>query len=146
LIIFKKSQTDSYVERTMWSRLALNAFYSTYGLGVGLGSVRTSNWFVSILSSTGLIGGGLLAWFILRLYVLRCRAADARTREMATGLKFSLLPTYAMLALVGTTPDIGVGPGAALGVIASLISINPAAKLRSKGKVGSHLRARSHPR
>jgi hypothetical protein len=146
LIIFKKSQTDSYVERTMWSRLALNAFYSTYGLGVGLGSVRTSNWFVSILSSTGLIGAGLLAWFILRLYVLPCRAADARTREMATGLKFSLLPTYAMLALVGTTPDIGVGPGAALGVLASLISMNPAAKLRSKGKVGSHLRARSHPR
>jgi hypothetical protein len=145
-LIFKKSQTDSYVERTMWTRLAMNAFYSTYGLGVGLGSVRTSNWFVSILSSTGLIGAGLLGWFILRLYVLPCRATDARTRELATGLKFGLLPTYAMSALVGTTPDIGVGPGAALGVIACLISMNPAAILRSKGTVGSHLRARSHPR
>ena len=144
-IILKKSQTDSYIERTMWSRLALNAFFSTYGLGVGLGSVRTSNWFVSILSSTGLIGAGLLAWFILRLYVSPCRAANPRTREMATGLKFSLIPTFAMAALVGTTPDFGGGSGAVFGTLTNLISMNPAAKLRSKGKAGQ-LRVRSDPR
>jgi hypothetical protein len=140
-MIFKKSQTASYVERTMWSRLALNAFFSTYGLGVGLGSVRTSNWFVAILSSTGLIGGGLLGWFILRLFVLPCRSAEARTREMAAGLKFGLLPTFAMAALVGTTPDIGVINGAAMGVLTSLISINPATKLRFRSNIGSQLRA-----
>ena len=143
-IIFKKSQTDSYVERTMWSRLALNAFFSTYGLGVGIGSVRTSNWFVAILSSTGVIGAGFLGWFILRLYILPCRSADARTREMAWGLKFGLLPSYAMGALVGTTPDIGVINGAALGMLTSLISINPAAKLRFRGNIGGHLRARNN--
>lgn len=145
-LVFKKSQTDSYVERNMWTRVALHAFFSTYGLGVGLGSVRTSNWFISILASTGFIGAGLLAWFILRLYFLPCRAADPRTREMATALKFGLLPQFAMLALIGTTPDIGVGPAAAMGVLTSLTSIDPATKFRFRGKVGGRLQARSHPR
>lgn len=143
-IVFKKSQTDSYIERTMWSRLALNAFFSTYGLGVGLGSVRTSNWFVAILSSTGVIGAGFLGWFILRLFVLPCRSAEARVRELAAGLKFSLLPSFAMAALVGTTPDMGVVSAAALGMLTSLISINPAAKLRFRGNIGGHLRARNN--
>jgi hypothetical protein len=145
-MVFKKTESASYEERTMWTRVALQAFFATDGIGVGIGSVRTSNWFVSILASTGFIGAGLLAWFILRLYFLPCRAADPRTREMATALKFGLLPQFAMLALIGTTPDIGVGTAAAMGVLTSLTSIDPATKFRFRGKVGGRLQARSHPR
>jgi hypothetical protein len=54
VIIFKKSESESYAGRTEWTRVAWEAFFATDGLGVGLGSARTSNWFVALLSNTGI--------------------------------------------------------------------------------------------
>ena len=143
--IFKKSQTGSYEERTGWTRVALNAFFATDGLGVGLGSVRTSNWFVNILASTGVIGAALLASFILRVYLRRCRAADPRIREFVTALKFGMVPLFATDALVGTTPDIGVDLASSMGLITSLTSSNAAESFGSRAKATSHARVRSRP-
>jgi O-antigen ligase len=137
-MVFQKTQSDSYEERTMWSRVALEAFFKTNGLGVGLGSARTSNWFVNILSSTGIIGVALLGGFILLLYVRRCGAADPRTREFVSALKFGMLPRFATAALVGTTPDIGVDLTSSMGLITSLTSTN---KLES---FGTRATPRSH--
>lgn len=145
LMVFKKHESDSYLERNNWTKVAMHAFFATYGVGVGIGSVRTSNWFVNILGSTGVIGAALLGSFIVRLYVRRCRASDPRTRELATGLKIGLLPQFAMLALIGTTPDFGVGIAAAMGTITSLVSMHRFAEFRSGGRVGSQLRTRGHP-
>ncbi|QBR72485.1 hypothetical protein CU048_15660 [Beijerinckiaceae bacterium] len=128
--IFKKTESDSYAERSMWTRVGMEALYTTGGLGVGLGSERTSNWYVGILCNTGIIGSALLAWFIVRLYIQRCRG-DRLMAEFATALKFSLLPGFVMGALAGTTPDLGVGVGATLGLIASLIAMD-----RSRPELG----------
>jgi len=54
-LICKKSESDSFAERSMWTRVGMEAFYATGGLGVGLGSERASNWYVGILSNTGII-------------------------------------------------------------------------------------------
>lgn len=118
-IIFKKAESDSYIERSMWTRVGMEAFFATHGLGVGLGSDRTSNWFVAILSNTGVIGAGLLGAFIVRLYLLRS-PKDPYSAEYLAGLRFSLLPGFVMSALAGTTPDIGVGVGATFGMIVGL--------------------------
>ena len=40
----------------MWNHVSWNALLSTYGLGVGLGGTRTSNFAVSLVSSVGLLG------------------------------------------------------------------------------------------
>jgi hypothetical protein len=141
-IIFKKGETASFAERSMWTRVGMEAFFATHGLGVGLGSERTSNWYVGILSNTGIIGAALLAWFILRLYVQRCRG-DSVMVEYATALKFSLVPGFIMLGLAGTTPDLGAGVGAALGLLVSLNSIDSASSVRSLGEIGRQMRARS---
>jgi len=147
-LVFKKSESSSYEERTMWTRVAMHAFFATDGLGVGLGSARTSNWFVAILSSTGIIGTTLLGFFILRLYIRPCRSADPRTRELATALKFGMVPQFATLALVGTTPDIGVGLAASMGMIASLTSKNVVEQAGSRAGAASQvgLRGRPEPR
>ena len=105
----------------MWTKVGMDAFFATNGLGVGLGSARTSNWYVAILSNTGIIGGTLLALFIVRLF-LRRGPPEPGAAEFVAGLKFSLLPGFVMAALAGTTPDIGVGMGATFGLITSLAS------------------------
>lgn len=143
--IFKKSQSDSFAERSMWTRVGMEAFFATGGLGVGLGSERTSNWYVGILSNTGIIGAVLLAWFILRLYIQRCRG-DSVIVEFATALKFSLIPGFVMAALAATTPDLGTGAGATLGLLASLNSIDLSSSVRAGGNAARQIGARSRPR
>lgn len=65
-LVFKKASTDSGVERTFWNLTALNAFFETFGLGVGVGSTRSSSFLVTLLSNTGLIGFLLYFSFTLR--------------------------------------------------------------------------------
>jgi hypothetical protein len=121
-VIFRKVDSDSFVGRTSWSATGMDAFFATWGLGVGLGSARTSNWFVAILSNTGIIGTVLLSWFVLRLYLRRCRNPSPFEREFATALKFSLVPWFFMVAFAGTNPDFGVAPGMVFGLIIAIQS------------------------
>jgi hypothetical protein len=120
-IIFRKPESQSYAERMMWNQMGMDAFFATDGLGVGLGSARSSNWYVAILSNTGVIGAALLGLFIMRLLLLRT-PSDPRVAEFVTALKFSLLPGFVMGALTGLSPDFGVGGGAIFGLITSLAS------------------------
>jgi hypothetical protein len=144
-LIFKKSETSSFEERARFTKTALNAFFYTYGLGVGLGSVMTSNWFVAILSSTGIFGAALLFGFIARLYLLPCVSADPRTKEFAIGLKFALVPYFAMQAVAALTPDIGVAAAAAMGLLASLTSKDVKSSVGAFTASGRALRAWNRP-
>jgi hypothetical protein len=144
-LVFKKSESSSYEERSMWTRVALQAFFATDGLGVGLGSARTSNWFVAILSNTGIIGAALLGGFILRLFVRRCLSADPQSRELVAALKFGMVPQFAMSALVGTTPDIGAGLASAMGMIASLTPANAIAPAEPRARAANQGRLRNGP-
>jgi hypothetical protein len=115
-IVFRKPETQSYTERMMWNQMGMDAFFATDGLGVGLGSARSSNWYVAILSNTGVIGATLLGLFIARLFLLRT-PSDPRAAEFVAALKLSLLPGLVMGALAGLSPDFGV-----FGLITSLAS------------------------
>jgi len=119
-LIFKKTESSSFEDRARFTRTALDAFFATRGLGVGLGSVMTSNWFVAILSSTGIFGAALLFGFILRLYILRSAAEDPRTKEFAIAPKFALAPYFAMMAVAGSTPDFGLEVASVMGLLARL--------------------------
>jgi len=121
-LIFRKSESSSFEDRARFTKTAMDAFFATDGLGVGLGSVMTSNWFVAILSSTGVFGAALLFGFLLRLYILRCPVQDPQTQEFAMALKFALVPYFAMMAVAGSTPDFGFEAAAVMGLLASLTS------------------------
>lgn len=118
--VFRKSETDSYYERMQSSKIAIHAFFATGGLGIGLGSTRTSNWFAAVLGSTGVAGTVFLGAFFLRLFILPCRSKDALTKEFVSALRFSLLPTLLMMAVSWPAADFGVALAPVLGLIASL--------------------------
>lgn len=119
-LIFKKMETVSYIERSRWTLTGLNAFMESYGLGVGAGSVRTSNFFANILASTGLPGALLFFAFLARLYSRHAPQRDSRDEAMIKAAKLALIPMFASLFLAGTTPDFGIVPGALFGMIAGL--------------------------
>lgn len=116
-VVFEKTTSESYAERTAWTQAGLDAFASTGGIGVGVGSARTSNWFASILSNTGFVGAVLMTVFLFQTFFRRAPAGNEGSKEMSTGLKFALVPGLVMAALSGTSPDFGVATGAMFGLI-----------------------------
>ncbi len=52
-MVFQKASSASYAERSLWNRVGWHAFLDSGGLGAGLGSIRVSNWGISILAVPG---------------------------------------------------------------------------------------------
>jgi hypothetical protein len=119
-LLIEKTETTSYVERSSWTAAGIDAFIESYGLGVGVGSVRTSNFFVNILASTGVLGAGLFGSFLLSLYLRHAPDRNSREEAVIKGIKRALLPMFAAGFLAGTTPDFGVGEGLLFGIVVAL--------------------------
>jgi len=115
--VFKKSESSSYIERSAWSRQAWDAFLASGGIGVGVGSVRTSNFFINILASTGVFGFGLFALFLLRVGIAGVYGAQRQPSELVRGAKLALIVIFTGLFFVGTVPDYGLLTAALFGVI-----------------------------
>ena len=118
-IVFEKSATFSYYQRNLWNQIGWAAFLDSGGLGVGLGSVRTSNWIYSILASTGIFGGAMIFGFLLQKIATPTRGATPEVASFRKGLRLWLLPALIMSTLGGTIPDIGVMMSIALGMLST---------------------------
>jgi hypothetical protein len=55
-MVLEKSNSSSGQERSYWNYVSLQSFLETYGLGIGMGSSRSSSWLVSVISQLGLVG------------------------------------------------------------------------------------------
>ncbi len=54
--ILDKAQSQSAIERSYWNERSLQSFVETAGVGIGMGSSRSSSWIVSVLSQLGVLG------------------------------------------------------------------------------------------
>jgi len=118
-IVLQKTATASYIERTSWTRAGWQAFLDSGTMGVGIGSIRVSNWGVSILGSTGVFGAVLMFGFLIQQIVFRPRNAPPHVRRFCAAVQLSLLPSLVVSQLSSTMPDLGVSLAAALGVLAA---------------------------
>ena len=121
--ILDKQTSQSYMQRSMWTRVGWEAFVSSGVAGVGYGSIRTSNWFVSILSSTGLFGGTVMALFLIALLVRKPRSDLVFVHQAVKALRLCLLVTNLMYFFAGTIPDIGVWVASLYGALISLLCV-----------------------
>lgn len=126
--LFEKASSASYLERMQWNEAAIGAFLASGGLGVGLGTTRASNWFVAVLSSTGIAGFFALFAFLLRL--LFARGSVDRTDEgLVLALRFTVLIVIFESALAATNADFGVGFSAIMGLLAGLLDRHARGKI-----------------
>jgi hypothetical protein len=139
-IVFQKTASLSYHQRSLWTHVGWQAFLDSGGLGVGLGSIRTSNWEVSILGSTGLFGGFLIFGFLAQRLTSSTKHLPPEEAAFATALKLSLPPFFVMSSLAGTIPDIGIGVATILGLLSSGM-----AALKKRGKGDQRLRIDGRP-
>jgi hypothetical protein len=57
----EKGTSDSAIERGLWNSLSIRAFLDTYGLGIGVGSTRSSSWLISVVAQLGILGATFFA-------------------------------------------------------------------------------------
>ncbi len=106
-MVFQKTASDSFSERSMWNRVSLQALVETYGLGVGVGSTRASSWPIAVLSSTGVLGGLVMGLFLLQRFTLGGDALDENDRRLLIGAKQALIVVLVPGAVSGTLVDFG---------------------------------------
>lgn len=102
-MVFSKSTSWSYIERSHWTNRSLQAAFDTWGFGVGAGSTLSSNWFVSVFASTGVLGTFLLFAFFAQMFTRRAETMEGAVISHAIRLAF--LPWFGVSLLVGTNPD-----------------------------------------
>ncbi len=103
-----KLQSSSGVERSSWNTEGLRVFFDTYGLGAGVGSVRTSSFFVAVLANLGLIGAALFGLFFWKLF----RAHPEKTSQLASDESIQ----YAAAARAGCFASLIAGGVSSSGV------------------------------
>lgn len=131
-LIFKKTSSSSYSERSSWNTVSLEGLVATGGYGVGVGSTRASSWPVAVLSSTGVIGGLLMIMFFLRLATLSLRGANDDIRRVVTGARYSLAVCLVPGAVAGTLVDFGAFNATLFAITTALPTLIPVATQRRR--------------
>ena len=126
-VVLDKAGSSSYAIRTTWNQVSWQALVDTRGLGVGVGSTRSSNWLIAVASNTGLQGSAVLGLFLLQT-ILRPAGRDRYVQGLAWSLKLALLVPVATTIASSSTPDFGIFTAIILGAITGLsLARKPAA-------------------
>jgi len=122
VLVLSKSTSSSAVERGSWNTYGLQNFLDTYGLGVGLGTARTSSFPVALLSNVGVPG----ALFFLLFTLTALGPGRASTRSFVADSQLAAR-NGCLFLLVGS---LVVGPTVDLGllffILAGLAASRPA--------------------
>jgi hypothetical protein len=107
-IIFQKTASASFEERSMWTAVSLQALVDTWGLGVGLGGTRASNGIAAVFSNSGVIGGLLYHGFIVQTLLRRSHPGAPVDTAIQNAVRCYLPPVLILGVLAGTTADFGI--------------------------------------
>jgi hypothetical protein len=119
-LVFTKTESLSYLERSMWTRTSYEAGWSSYLIGVGLGSTRASNFAAALFGSAGLLGIMFYFGFVAQRLIQTIRSPDPVAQAVASALKWSFFPPFAVSLLVATTPDFGTIEALRWGILLAL--------------------------
>ncbi|OWW04025.1 hypothetical protein ATY81_16960 [Rhizobium sp. R72] len=123
LLVLSKSTSSSAVERGSWNAAALQNFIDTIGLGVGLGTARTSSFPLAVLSNVGVPGAVLFMLFAITALRPRLSSRTFESDVRLAGLNGCLALLIGSL-VAGPTVDLGL----LFFVLAGLCASRPLAK------------------
>jgi hypothetical protein len=119
-IVFQKHLTSSYVERSYWNQVSLEAARSTFWLGAGLGSARASSWAVAVLGNIGIVGAALMVSFLGKVFLSRPASSGWGDAGVARGAKFALIPLLTVESLSGTSVGFGLVAACLCGMVGAV--------------------------
>ncbi|RMH38543.1 MAG: hypothetical protein D6688_14900 [Alphaproteobacteria bacterium] len=118
-LVLSKPQSLSGLERKAWALSGFRTFVETFGLGAGLGSIRSNGLVPVLLGSVGLPGTLLFAGFAWTALAGSARGLSGLRRRVLLSARLGGLAQLAAMFLSGTTPD----PGLFLVTMAAMASV-----------------------
>ena len=118
-MVLQKGSSESFEQRGMWRRVAFEGLLSSQGLGLGLGSARTSSSLVAILSGTGLLGGVLYYGFFLQCLLRTGRDRTGEASFVFSAFRFAAIPGFVVGLMVGSA-DFGGMLAFGFGLVSAL--------------------------
>lgn len=114
----EKSSSSSGLQRLYWTMQGWELFKSSYGLGVGAGSFRSSSMFVAMLGSMGVIGIVSFLIYLLTVFQPWRRSSWAGSHFHAENLG-GALGSAALLSLIPAAVNSATAvPGASFAILA----------------------------
>jgi hypothetical protein len=108
ILIFDKSNSDSGVTRSSWNTNALQNFFDSFGLGLGLGTVRTSSFPLALLSNVGIPGTIFYILFTGTAFLRRRGTPHTFTSDVRLAARNSCLGLIISALFSGTTVEQGI--------------------------------------
>lgn len=119
-ILFEKQDTLSGMQRLMWAKQGWMAFWESGGLGVGVGSFRSSSLLTAILGSTGIVGVTMFAGHMLRVWKpfrqSTYRPSQDLTQRIGVAASWTALIMLIPASVTASSPDPGLTWGILGGV------------------------------
>jgi hypothetical protein len=102
-VIFNKTESTSFQQRSYADFLAIKAFVETYGFGIGLGSHKANSLFLTLLSNVGIAGLILFGSFVYGLLRPLFASRDRLQRAMAP---FQWALVGLIVVHIGSNPNL----------------------------------------
>jgi hypothetical protein len=129
--VFDKLASSSGTERSSMNTQALINFFDTYGLGVGVGSTRTSSFLLVVPASVGVLGSLIYTAFMVCLLKASPAGADwfaASTRAACQSACMSFLIAG---SLAGGSMDLGLPFFIFAGLVSGIAELEGTATIAS---------------
>lgn len=108
ITILSKPTSLSALERGSWNASGISNFFDSYGLGVGLGTVRTSSFAVALLSNVGIPGTIFFLLFLLTGVVLPRGTPRTYQADVGLAARNGCLCLIVGALISGSTVDLGL--------------------------------------
>jgi hypothetical protein len=107
-LILSKSVSDSGVQRAAWNAYAWRNFFESSGLGVGLGTNRTSSFALAVLSNLGIPGAVFYALFMASVFSVGRGSPRDSVSDVRTAARVACLCLLLGSLIAGPTVDQGL--------------------------------------
>jgi hypothetical protein len=108
LLVFSKSTSASAIERGAWNHHGLQNFLGSYGIGVGLGTARTSGFIFALLSNVGIPGSLFFGlFFVMAVLVPKAKPRTA-IADVHTAARNGCFCALVGALVAGPTVDLGL--------------------------------------
>lgn len=104
-----KAGSDSGLQRAFWARQGLDAFFVSYGLGIGAGSFRSSSIVTAILGGMGVVGIVSFIAYLLQIgWPRRGAQPGSEAGDIADAMGWTAIASLIPALLTQASPDPGM--------------------------------------
>jgi hypothetical protein len=106
--LLEKRYSSSAEERYHFNTTNLQTFIDTYGLGIGMGSSRSSSWFISVLTQLGIFGALLFGVLIAGIFFGTTSRKPPNIFPVIAGARAMALGWLVGNSIAGSSADPGI--------------------------------------